>query len=119
MIWLIGLGGSLGAGSRFLLSVYINNRATSVRPFPLSTWIINITGSLLLGVIAQLHLLDVINEWVWYFGGIGFCGAFTTFSTFGYESINLLLSRNYKNAVIYITTSVTLGIVFAAIGLLI
>ncbi|MBT2618995.1 MULTISPECIES: fluoride efflux transporter CrcB [unclassified Bacillus (in: firmicutes)] len=119
MIWLIGIGGSLGAAARFLLGSFINNRAKKIHPFPLGTWVINITGSFFLGVIANLHLNSQISDWVWFFGGIGFCGAYTTFSTFGYETITLIQSNKIKLAIGYVTSSVIIGAVSATIGLII
>jgi fluoride exporter len=120
MIWLIGLGGSLGAAARFILGKMINNSVHHRVPFfPLGTWVINSTGSFLLGVLANLHLSNQISEGIWFFGGIGFCGAYTTFSTFGYETITLLQDNKIKVAILYITTSVILGVVSAAIGFMI
>ena len=119
MIWIIGLGGSLGAGARFLLGNLINRRMQSVKSFPIGTWIINIAGSFLLGIIAHLHLTNQINDWVWYFGGVGFCGAYTTFSTFSNEAIHLIQSKNVKLAVIYVITTIVVGIIAAIIGLVI
>lgn len=116
MIWLIGIGGSLGSATRFLLGSYIKNRFQGINYFPLGTWVINISGSLILGVLANLHLTDRIGEWIWFLFGIGFCGAYTTFSTFGYETITLIASKNGKMALFYVITSVFLGILSAAIG---
>ncbi|WP_164670067.1 fluoride efflux transporter CrcB [Virgibacillus doumboii] len=114
MIWFIGIGGSLGAAVRYLLGNLISGRTQN--PFPLGTWIINITGSFLLGYLAQLHLTNQISEWLWLFGGVGFCGAYTTFSTFGHETITLILSKKVKFAVVYVVTSIVVGIISAAIG---
>lgn len=119
MIWLIGIGGSLGATTRFLLGNFINKRAQRMYPFPMSTWVINISGSFLLGWIANLHLSYQVSDWVWFLFGVGFCGAYTTFSTFGYEAITLINQNKIKSAIIYTTTSVILGVISATIGLMI
>ncbi|MGE8077970.1 fluoride efflux transporter CrcB [Peribacillus loiseleuriae] len=119
MIWLIGLGGSLGATARFLLGSFITNKAQRVHPFPIGTWIINITGSFLLGVIAGLHQTNQISDWVWGFLGVGFCGAYTTFSTFGHETITLIQTNKIKLAIIYVITSVIIGGISALAGLVI
>src|SRR5699024_10861796 len=116
MIWIVGLGGSLGAAAIFLLGNLISRRALNIYPFPIGTWIVNITGSFLLGLIAQLHLTNQVGEWLWLFGGVGFCGAYTTFSTFGNETITLLYSKKVKLACVYVVTSLIIGIIAAVIG---
>jgi fluoride exporter len=113
LIWLIGIGGSLGAASRYLLGNYINKRKTGY--FPLGTWIINITGSFLLAILYKLHMNNETNDLLWLFFGIGFCGAFTTFSTFGFETITLLQSNKKFFAAIYVLTSVIVSIITAAV----
>lgn len=118
MIWLIGIGGSFGAAARYLLGNFIN-RKKKLSPFPLGTWVINITGSFLLGVLANLHLSNDISDGVWFFVGIGFCGAYTTFSTFGYETLTLLQSNKKVLAGIYVLSSVFVSILTAAIGFII
>ncbi|WP_087972721.1 fluoride efflux transporter CrcB [Oceanobacillus rekensis] len=119
MIWIIGLGGALGAGARYLLGNMINRGIHMLHPFPVGTWIINITGSFLLGIIAHFYLTNQISDWLWYFSGVGFCGAYTTFSTFGNETINLILTKKIKLAAIYVLTSILIGFISAAIGLVI
>ncbi|GAB3057926.1 fluoride efflux transporter CrcB [Virgibacillus ainsalahensis] len=117
MIWLVGIGGSFGAAVRFLLGDFISKN--SVHPFPLATWIINVTGSFLLGFIVNLHLTIQVDGWLWYLVGIGFCGAFTTFSTFGYETVNLLQMNKIKMAMVYVIISVIVSIVFVCAGLMV
>ncbi|WP_318503523.1 fluoride efflux transporter CrcB [Bacillus sp. T3] len=116
MIWLIGFGGSLGAATRYLLGGYINNKNSKWSPFPLGTWIINITGSFILGLLAHLYQNYSINEALWLFAGVGFCGAYTTFSTFGYETITLIHNQKIKLAVFYVAVSVIIGIMSAWLG---
>jgi fluoride exporter len=118
MIWLIGFGGSLGAASRFLLGIYINRRKNVFFPFPIATWLINISGSLLLGLILKLHLSNQIAEWAWYLFGIGFCGAYTTFSTFGFETLSLVQAKKGLLAAVYVITSITVGTLAAFIILI-
>ncbi|MFZ0445938.1 MAG: fluoride efflux transporter CrcB [Bacillus sp. (in: firmicutes)] len=115
MMWMIGIGGSLGAAARFLLGNLIR-RGTQRIGFPIGTWIINITGSFLLGVLTAFHLTNLISDWLWYFGGVGFCGAYTTFSTFGNETISLIQENKLKLAAIYVVTSIIFGIISAIIG---
>ena len=83
----IGIGGFLGAVSRFLLAKFINNYFTS---FPLGTLIVNVSGSFLLGFIIY-SVLDGrnVSPDVRDFSTIGFLGAYTTMSTFAYESFRL------------------------------
>lgn len=116
MIWIIGIGGSLGAAARFIVGNIINKRTQKIYPFPIGTWLINITGSFLLGLITQLSLSNHIGESLLLFGSVGFCGAFTTFSTFGYETITLIQSNKIKLATIYVISSITVGVISAMIG---
>lgn len=111
---LVGIGGVFGAITRFLLGKWITNKTSIVLPF--GTWIINITGSFILGILSVLHIHDVIPEWIWVLIGIGFFGAYTTFSTFGVETMQLIQKKDLRDAVIYVITSVALGIIFAWIG---
>ena len=116
MIWMIGIGGSLGAAARYLLGNLIRKGTQKIDPFPIGTWIINITGSFILGVLAQFHLTNQISDWLWYFAGVGFCGAYTTFSTFGNETITLIQANKLKLAAIYVVTSIIFGVISAMIG---
>lgn len=117
MMFAIGLGGTLGAITRFYVGKWIMERSKSA--FPVGTWMINISGSFVLGFLATLHLNQFISEWIWFFMGIGFLGAYTTFSTFGFETIQLLEQRNGKKALVYVVSSMVLGIVFGWFGILV
>lgn len=122
MIWLIGFGGAIGAAVRFKLGDFINKRWNpnqKLLGFPLGTWVINISGSFLLGVVANLHLTSSIEDWVWYLIGVGFCGAYTTFSTFGYETIRLIEEQKVSIAFLYVLSSLVMGVVSASIGFII
>lgn len=110
----VGIGGVLGAISRFLLGQWITKKTPDT--FPFGTWIINISGSFALGVLVVLHLDHTIPDWLWLLLAPGFLGAYTTFSTFGYEVIHMMEQKDTRRTAIYIVTSVLLGIISASIG---
>ncbi len=115
MILFICFGGVLGTLSRYYLGKWIMSHRLFM--FPLGTWVINITGSLLLGVLFSLHLQSSFPDWIWGMFGIGFCGAYTTFSTFGLETISLIKSGKLKLCALYVISSVGLGILAVFIGM--
>lgn len=84
----LAVGGGLGALARYQLEGLIAPRQQS--PFPLSTLIVNVTGSFLLGLLVGLSLAGRLPEASLIWGGAGFLGAFTTFSTFTYETVQLM-----------------------------
>ncbi|PLT33706.1 fluoride efflux transporter CrcB [Bacillus sp. V5-8f] len=114
MIWLIGAGGAIGAAARYLLGAFLKSRGKG--EFPAGTWLINITGSLLLGMLTGLYVSQSLAPWLWNLFGIGFCGAYTTFSTFGTENMALIEKKKYKIALFYIVSTVITGILAAAAG---
>lgn len=115
MIGIVGLGGVLGTLLRYYLGKWVTSK-TGTR-FPWGTWIINLSGSMLLGVLSALHTGQAIPEWCWLMLGTGFCGAYTTFSTFGYETITLIGNGLKRQAAVYVLSSVVIGILCAWLGM--
>ncbi len=112
-IVLVGIGGAFGAVFRFQLGRIITQKQNTA--FPLATFIINITGAVLLGIITSV---DAGNN-TYLLLGDGFLGAYTTFSTFMYEGFNLLRGQEKLNAFIYVLGSLILGITGYVIGFVI
>ncbi len=84
----VGTGGFFGAIARFLVNTAITSRCG--HSFPWGTFVINVSGSFILGLMATLIVSQVLTNPNWRLGvTIGFVGAYTTFSTFEYESAQL------------------------------
>lgn len=109
---LIGIGGGLGAISRYALGLWVGKK----NGFPVATLLINITGSFVLGYLAGQYDYGNLPEWLWAFLGVGFLGGYTTFSTFGHESITLFLNKKYMMAIFYILFSVLFSVLAAYAG---
>ncbi|GGF78999.1 putative fluoride ion transporter CrcB [Paenibacillus albidus] len=112
-MWWVGVGGVLGAVSRYQLGLAVSRKTGT--DFPWGTLLINVLGSLLLGVLAGAR--GVLPEALYLFGGTGFCGGFTTFSTFGYETMQLLERKKLAGAAVYVGASVAVGLLAAWAGL--
>jgi len=104
------LGGALGTHARYWLSRWFNE-VSWARGFPLGTLAINISGSFILGVAAVLILERLPpSQQAWYLLiGTGFCGAYTTFSTFEWETFKLVRDGNFAFALLNIAGSVLVG----------
>ena len=114
-ILIIALGGAFGALSRYGLGVWISNKWN--QGFPLHTFLINISGAFLLGFLNILFIERLTISPLWRLGiGVGFLGAFTTFSTFGFEVISLLEGGSYFTAGLYTLLSIVVGFSGAALG---
>ena len=116
LIWLyVGLGSALGGVSRYVLGGAIQQRFGFA--FPAGTLLINILGSLLLGFVMRLALGgSQISPETRIFLTTGFCGGFTTFSTFSYDTAGLIEGGQYRRAMVYVTLSVVLSLLAAFAG---
>lgn len=110
-IILVAIGGFFGAISRFGISNWMKNKFHF--KFPIATLIVNLVGSFLLGMIMGANL---DSSWQFLFG-TGFMGAFTTFSTFKLENIQLHAHKQWKLLFYYLGISYTFGILLAFAGI--
>ena len=111
----VAIGGALGALARYGLGLWISNKWS--QGFPLHTFIINISGAFLLGFLNILFIERLTVSPFWRIGiGIGFLGAYTTFSTFGYEVIMLLEGGSFLTAGLYTLLSIIVGFTGVALG---
>lgn len=116
MVYLvIGIGGVLGANARYLLSGWAANRFGTV--FPYGTVIINVSGAILLGFfMAFLQDRAFVHPNYRLFLATGFCGAYTTFSTFTYESLVLMQNGSFLLAFINLFGSLAVGMIGVFLG---
>lgn len=113
----IAIGGALGSVLRFLTTVFVSKFWSN--QFPLATFIANFVGCFLIGffigILAKSQLEASNLKW---FLVTGFCGGYTTFSTFGMENYNLFQSNNSLMAFGYIALSIILGLFAVWFGIL-
>lgn len=111
-VLLVLVGGAVGAPARYLLDRAVQSRHDG--EFPWGTLCVNVIGSLILGVLAGAATAH--DSALWTLVGTGFCGALTTFSTFGYETVRLLEDRARLLALVNVVGTVVAGLVAATLG---
>jgi CrcB protein len=122
LVWpylLVGAGGFIGANARFVLA-----RATGAlidTPFPLGTFLVNMSGSFLLGILGALVAQKVSPdaEALRLALGVGFLGAFTTFSTFEFETHALLEDGSWMAATTNMFASLLVGLIAVRAGIVV
>ncbi len=111
---LVGIGGFLGAISRFGINLMVQSYTTHL--FPISTLFVNVLGctviGMLFGYFRNHHLLSMLTMLV----GIGFLGSFTTFSAFSFETIQLIKNNELKLALLNIGANLILCLIGVVLG---
>lgn len=114
-ILIVGAGGFVGSVARYLSQLLVSKNFPSSFPWP--TFAVNIVGCFIIGIVYALSAKgNLISPEIRLLLATGFCGGFTTFSSFAFDNVNLLQEGNFLYAFIYIAISVLLGILAAYAG---
>jgi CrcB protein len=114
IVW-VGLAGSVGAVTRLVADGAVRGRV--VRRVPVATVIINVSGSLVLGVLSGLVMWHGAPATLTLVAGAGFCGGYTTFSTASVETIRLLQDGDGRAALLDVGTTLVGALAAAGLGL--
>lgn len=113
-VLLVLVGGAVGAPLRYLTDLLVQARHDSVLPW--GTLTVNVVGSLVLGVVASAVVHAGSPAWLLTLVGTGFCGALTTFSTFGFETLRLLEDGSWAEALVNVGLSLVAGMLAVVAG---
>jgi len=113
-VWVV-TGGALGALGRYWVSGWVQQWTGS--SFPWGTVGVNLIGSFLLGFVVQASLIGGWTGELRLFVAVGFLGAFTTFSTFAFEALELLRAGQVLEALVYAGLNLVLGLLLVALGM--
>jgi CrcB protein len=113
-VLLVLVGGAIGAPLRYLTDLFVQSRHDSV--FPWGTFAVNVVGSLILGATAAAIAATDGPTWVLTLVGTGFCGALTTFSTFGFETVRLVEDGSLLEAALNVSASLVIGMAACVTG---
>lgn len=119
-IMMVALGCALGGVARFLLGKGVNAQPWASDGFPWATLIINVSGSICLGIVAEFYLERESSSFrmeTYLLLGTGFCGGFTTFSSFSLEMLNLIKAGAILPSMAYAISSVLLSLLGVFIGM--
>ena len=113
-IVIVGIGSGIGGICRYLISLAMNHAGNG---FPWGTFAVNVAGCLLIGILwGVTSRFQNVSPSLSLFLMVGFCGGFTTFSTFSKEGLTMLQANNYIMFSLYAIGSVLLGIMAVALG---
>lgn len=112
---LIALGGAAGSLLRYLLGGAIQSKTAS--GFPIGTMVVNISGCFLIGILVRQFMNMQLSHDLRALLIVGFCGGYTTFSTFSAETLTLIEGGEYARAGIYVLLSVTLCLMATFVGM--
>jgi CrcB protein len=116
MVLWVALAGAAGALARYAVHTAVHSRTTS--RFPYGTMVVNLTGSFVLGLVVGLVTYQGMAADVRTIAGTGFLGAYTTFSSYSYETLTLLDAGTSRAALVNAIGSVALGLLSATAGFL-
>lgn len=113
-ILFVGIGSGIGGICRYLVSLCMGHIHNG---FPWGTFVVNIVGCLMIGILwgVMSHFPNLSSAFSLLFM-VGFCGGFTTFSTFSKEGLTMLQTNNYLIFSLYAIGSIVLGIMAVALG---
>ena len=115
LIWYVALGGAAGSALRYVVATWIQTRSGSV--FPVGTLIVNISGSVLLGLVLRYALeTPAISPEMRALLTTGVIGGYTTFSTFSYETAALIEDGDWRRAALYVGLSVVISLAGTFVG---
>jgi CrcB protein len=113
-LFAVAIGGALGSLARYAFNTIF---ATTLLPFPFATFFINITGSFAIGMVLSFGASRIALDDFWRpFLVIGFLGAYTTFSTFEFETFELVTMKQFTLAFFYVSLSFALGLIGVLVG---
>lgn len=112
--FMVGVGGFAGSIARYALGVYIGSRL-GVR-FPYGTFVINVSGSFLIGFSLALLARTTASQYWRYLVPIGFIGGYTTFSTFEYETLRAIQDGQPMTGLLNVVLSVAIGFIAVWLG---
>ena len=112
---LVGLAGAVGAPARYLVDTAVSRRRG--RSLPIGTLVVNVSGALLLGLLAGMVMYHGMGSYPKVVLGTGLVGAYTTFSTFSFETLALLQDGDPAGAVSNVALNLVVGGIAAAAGL--
>ena len=115
MIWLVAAGSAAGGVARYLVSVAAQQRLGTT--FPVGTLMVNVTGALLVGFLMRYALASPgVSAEVRAVLTTGFCGGYTTFSAFSFETAALLDTGDYRRAAVYVSANIVLSLAAVYLG---
>jgi fluoride exporter len=116
LYWLVALGGAAGSVARFGLSTAAQTRWSGA--LPVGTLLVNVTGSVLLGFILRYALdTPAVSPEMRALLTTGFCGGYTTFSTFSYETVALIEDGDWRRAALYVLLSLAVSLAGVWLGM--